>query len=62
MAHISFRPMTREDIPLYREWASKEHVRSVWFCEGYQPVDAICAKIEGNGYDYPYLILLDGGR
>jgi dihydrofolate reductase/RimJ/RimL family protein N-acetyltransferase len=51
--------MTEKDIPLYKQWATKEHVRSVWFCEGYQPVNAIYAKVAGNGYDYPYLILLD---
>ncbi|MCB1213820.1 MAG: GNAT family N-acetyltransferase, partial [Chlamydiia bacterium] len=56
---ISFRLMTEGDIPLYKEWAAKEHVRTVWFCEGYQPVDAIYGKVAGNGYDYPYLILLD---
>lgn len=59
MSEISFRPMIEEDIPLYLEWAAREHVKSVWFIDGYEPPDYIYSKIKGNGYDFPYIILLD---
>lgn len=60
MPTITFRPMGSADIPLYRMWAEKEHVKSVWFCGAYQPVEAILTIVAGNGYDAPYIIEVDG--
>jgi len=56
---ISIRPFTREDLPLYYEWAKIPHVRDTWFLEGYEGVDAIEGKIRPGGYDFPFIILLD---
>lgn len=56
---ISFRKMTAADVPLYLKWAEYEHVKSVWFIDGYEPPELIHEKIEGNGYDLPYIILCD---
>ena len=55
--HISFKKFTLEDVPLYYEWAEKPHVKNVWFLEGYQPKEYILKKIEGNGIEYPFIIL-----
>ena len=59
MPAIKFRPMKKEDIPMYLEWATREHVKKVWFIDGYEPPDLIYRKIDGNGYDFPFIILLD---
>lgn len=56
---ISFTPMTKEHIALYYQWAEKDHVKNVWFIEGYHTVDYIHQKIAGNGYDYPFIIYLE---
>lgn len=56
---FKFKSMTKEDIPLFLEWAKKEHVRSVWFFGAYETPDYIYKKVEGNGYDYPFIILCD---
>lgn len=44
----------------YYEWAEKKHVKEVWFLEGYQPREYILKKIEGNGIEHPFVILIDG--
>jgi len=59
MPNISFRPMEKGDIPIYLDWAKQDHVKKVWFIDGYEPPDYIHAKVEGNGYDFPFIILLD---
>lgn len=59
MSDIHFRPMEKRDIPLYLDWAEQDHVKRVWFIDGYEPPDCIHTKIEGNGYDFPFIILLD---
>ena len=56
---ISFEPMTDKHIPLFQKWIQKDHVKNVWFIEGYEPADYIHQKIIGNGYDYPFIIYLD---
>lgn len=56
---IAFKEFRLEDVPLYYEWAEKEHVKNVWFLEGYQPKEYILTKIKGNGIEYPFLITID---
>ena len=57
---IEFRPMQFDDIPLWQQWRALPHVKDVWFIEGYEPADYVYQKIEGNGYDYPFIIYVDG--
>ena len=58
---IAFQKMTVDDFPLYFRWAEKEHVKNTWFLGGYEPVESIKHKIiEGNGYDYSFIIMLNG--
>lgn len=59
MANVDFRKMTIDYLPLYYAWAEKDHVKNTWFLDGYASVDSIKETIEGNGYDYSLLILLD---
>ena len=56
---IAFLPMTKKDIPLWQQWIQKEHVKSVWFIEGYETADYIYQKVELNGYDFPFIIYLN---
>ncbi|MGB6977492.1 MAG: GNAT family N-acetyltransferase [Gammaproteobacteria bacterium] len=56
---ISFYPLMYEHLPLWKKWVQKKHVKDVWFIEGYETVDYIYKKIEGNGYDYPFIIALN---
>ena len=56
---ITFTPFTAEHLPHYFAWSEIDHVKNVWFLEGYEPREYILKKIEGNGYDYPFVILLD---
>ena len=56
---ISFKFMQHEDIDLWNKWTEIEHVKDTWFLEGYETPDYINQKIEGNGYDYPYIILVE---
>lgn len=58
--NLTFESMTKDHIPLWLTWADKPHVKSVWFIEGYETVDYIHKKVAGNGYDYPFIIKLDG--
>lgn len=56
---IAFEPMTAAHLELWQAWTQKPHVKNVWFIDGYEPADYIHKKIQGNGYDYPYIIMLD---
>ena len=56
---ITFLKMTFDDLPLYYSWAEKVHVKNTWFLDGYEPVESIKQIINGNGYDYAFLIMLD---
>lgn len=56
---IEFVPFTRKHIPLWEQWIELPHVKDVWFIEGYEPSSNILNKIEGNGYVFPYAILID---
>ena len=56
---ISFKPFGQADVPLYMEWAELPHVKSTWFQEGYEPKEKIYEKIAGNGYDYPFVIMIN---
>lgn len=56
---INFLPMQSEHTPLFLCWAEYEHIKSVWFQEGYHPVDYINKKVAGNGYDHPFIITID---
>ena len=57
---ITFTPFTPEHLPHYFAWSKKDHVTDFWFMEGYEPPEYIHKRIEGNGYDYPFVIILDG--
>jgi len=54
-----FKPFAKEDMPLFLSWAKKPQVRDTWFQEGYEAINKYYEKIEGNGYDYAYIIYLD---
>lgn len=56
---ISFKPMTDDDIPFWNKWVEKPQVKNTWFIEGYYPPNCIYEKLQGNGYDYPFIIYLD---
>lgn len=56
---IKFKKFSLEDVPLYYIWAEREHVKNVWFQDGYQPKEYILKKIAGNGIEYPFVILID---
>ena len=51
--------MQEKDIPLWKTWSDVPHVKEVWFIEGYETTDYIHQKIEGNGYDHPFIIYVD---
>lgn len=56
---IAFKEFNLEDVPLYYEWAEKDHVKKIWFLDGYQPKEYILKKIEGNGIEHPFVIMID---
>jgi aminoglycoside 6'-N-acetyltransferase len=56
---LAFVPMQEEHLYLWHRWSENQHVKEVWFIEGYEPADYITQKIRGNGYDYPFIIYLD---
>jgi len=55
---IIFKAMCNNDIPLWNAWIKNPHVANTWFLDGYEIADYICQKIEGNGYDYPFIAYL----
>lgn len=57
--NIYFIPMQEEHTTLWEQWIQKPHVKEVWFITGYEPASYIHQKIAGNGYDYPFIILLN---
>lgn len=59
MQDIRFDPFNREYLPLFEKWVEKPYVRNTWFITGYEPKEYIISKINGNGYDYPFVIVLD---
>ncbi|MBU0743897.1 MAG: acetyltransferase, partial [Gammaproteobacteria bacterium] len=58
--NIKFRKFVENDIPLFYKWAEVEHVKNSWFQDGYEPKEMIIEKVAGNGYDYPFVIELEG--
>lgn len=60
MVNIYFEAFKNQHLPLWWRWVEKPQVKSTWFVEGYQTTDRIHEKIQGNGYDYPFVIILDG--
>lgn len=56
---IQFTAFQTGHIPLWDEWCQKSHIKDVWFADGYEPPSYITQKIEGNGYDYPFVIIID---
>lgn len=46
-------------MPLFLSWVKKPQVKNTWFQEGYESLDKYYEKIEGNGYDYPFVIYLN---
>ncbi|MDF1795365.1 MAG: GNAT family N-acetyltransferase [Coxiellaceae bacterium] len=57
--NITFKPFTKNELPLWQRWITVPHVKEVWFIEGYEPSDYMYQKIEGNGYDCPFVIYID---
>jgi RimJ/RimL family protein N-acetyltransferase len=55
---ITFQKLSKEDMTLFLLWAKKPHVRDTWFTDGYESIDKYQQKIEGNGYDYGFIIYL----
>jgi RimJ/RimL family protein N-acetyltransferase len=55
---VSLKSFTREYAVLFQQWAKISYVRDTWFQPGYASVDEIIATADGNGYDFPYLIML----
>lgn len=60
LAAIEFIPFTNEHLFLWRQWIQLPHVKNTWFLEGYESSENIIQKVRGNGYDYPYVIKIDG--
>ncbi len=56
---IFFKEFTKEFLPLYFKWCEKEHVKEIWFRPGYAPPEAIISKVEGNGFEHPFIIVID---
>jgi RimJ/RimL family protein N-acetyltransferase len=56
---ITFKKLTKQDMPLFMLWAQKPHVKDVWFSGGYEPLEKYYQKVDGNGYDYPFIIYAD---
>ncbi|MEK6731403.1 MAG: GNAT family N-acetyltransferase [Pseudomonadota bacterium] len=59
MNKIEFKKLTKNDMPLFKEWAKQPHVKNTWFQEGYETLDKYESKIAGNGVDYPFIIFFD---
>ncbi len=57
---IAFKQFTKSELPLWQRWIEIPHVKDVWFIEGYEAADYMVEKIAGNGYDYPFVICLEG--
>ena len=57
--NIQFKSFEEKHISLWEQWITLPHVKEVWFIEGYESTDYIHQKIEGNGYDHPFVIFLD---
>lgn len=57
--HISFQAFQKNHLPLWEKWIQKNHVKNTWFIDGYETSDYINQKIIGNGYDYPFVIIID---
>ena len=56
--NITFKPFTKEHLPLWNRWVEVPHVKNTWFMDGYEPTDKILEKIDGNGHTYPFVILV----
>lgn len=56
---IKFKKFILDDVPLYYKWAETEHVKNIWFLDGYQPKEYIIEKIAGNGIEHPFVIVID---
>ncbi len=59
MDKLEFKSMTLVHIPLWQTWIKQAHVAEVWFIEGYETPDYIYQKIQGNGYDFPFIIYMN---
>jgi RimJ/RimL family protein N-acetyltransferase len=62
MEEISFRPMTRDDLPLIHEWLQREHVRR-WWRESRRLEDVSARygpSIDGQEPTRMYVIEFDG--
>jgi aminoglycoside 6'-N-acetyltransferase len=57
---IEFRPLTPSELPLVRDWLSREHVRRWWRDSIEESLAEYRAAIEGRDPTDHYLIVLDG--
>lgn len=56
---IVFKKLTEDDMPLFMSWVKKPYVQDTWFVDGYESIDKYSQNIDGNGYDYAFIIYLD---
>lgn len=56
---LELQPFIEKDLPLFYEWAKREHVQKTWFIQGYDKVEAIHHKVKGNGYEFPFMIMYE---
>lgn len=59
MLNIAFEAFNENYLPLWNEWVEAPHVKESWFIEGYETTNYIIRKIQGNGYDYPFVIFIE---
>ncbi|MCA9507691.1 MAG: GNAT family N-acetyltransferase [Myxococcales bacterium] len=57
--NIEFIPMNQSHLELWQKWQQVPHVRDSWFIGGYEPAEYMEKKLDGNGYDYPFIIMVD---
>jgi len=59
---IEFTPFTHQDFPIYKKWSEFNHVKNTWFLDGYESREAVLSKIEEGGYDFPFIIQIEGKK
>jgi RimJ/RimL family protein N-acetyltransferase len=57
--NITFKKFTENDLSIFLDWAKKPHVKEIWFRDGYDSLDKYKKQIQGNGYDYCFIICVN---
>src|SRR5688572_22147183 len=58
---ITFRPLSRDDLPLLRDWLMRPHVREWWESPEPDEVESHYASVvDGTDSTRAYIALLDG--